>query len=63
MKKQYVTPALATQWLASEETLNGVSSPGRGISYGGVDTDGTKDPAARERSAAEEASEWSKGLW
>ena len=35
----------------------GVTAPGQGIGYGGIDTNGKMDPSVKERN------EWEDGLW
>jgi hypothetical protein len=47
MKRTYMVPALKELAEELETELLGVSSD-KGIGYGGVDNDGTKDPAGRE---------------
>ena len=36
---------------------SGVTAPGQGIGYGGLDKEGTQDPSAKSRN------EWEDGLW
>ena len=57
MKKTYQSPRLGDLSIDSEELLLGVSGT-NGISYGGVDTDGSKDPAVRGGVWNDEDEEW-----
>ena len=47
-KKTYIVPAIAEEAVLTEQFLadSGVSSD-NGIGYGGVDTEGSKDPSSR----------------
>lgn len=47
-KKIYIVPAIAEEAVLTEQLLadSGVSSD-NGIGYGGVDTEGEKDPSSR----------------
>ena len=47
-KKTYIVPAIAEEAVLTEQFLadSGVSSD-NGIGYGGVDTEGEKDPSSR----------------
>lgn len=47
MKKRYMNPAIEVQEMVMEELLQTVSGGDTGIRYGGVDADGTFDPASR----------------
>ena len=57
MKKTYQSPRLGDLSIDSEELLLGVSGT-NGISYGGVDTDGSKDPSVRGGAWDDEDEEW-----
>jgi hypothetical protein len=46
MRKKYVAPVIELDSMENENALLIVSSQ-KGIGYGGVDTDGSKDPDAR----------------
>lgn len=51
MKKTYISPILTIVSSKTEEDLlqaSGVFGPDQGIDYGGVDNDGTMDPASKE---------------
>jgi len=54
MKKTYIEPFIEMDCMDSEQTLcasNDITSSGiEGISYGGVDEEGTLDPASRRHS-------------
>ena len=56
-KKTYIVPAIAEEAVLTEQFLadSGVSSD-NGIGYGGVDTEGEKDPSSR-RDAWDELNE------
>ena len=47
-KKTYIVPAIAEEAVLTDQLLadSGVSSD-NGIGYGGVDTEGSKDPSSR----------------
>lgn len=47
MKKTYIGPITEVIKLTAEEQIMAVSSD-KGIGYGGVDEEGTYDPASRE---------------
>ena len=48
MKKRYIVPSIDQVLMEDEvELLNGSVTGGNGIGYGGVDTEGSKDPDAR----------------
>jgi hypothetical protein len=52
MKKNYIAPSMEMTSIELQQMVaasNGVYS-GNGITYGGVDTKGEKDPASRRRS-------------
>jgi len=51
MKKNYIAPNVEITEIELQQLIavSGVSSEGKGIGYGGVDEEGTKDPAARRR--------------
>ena len=60
MKKNYIAPMMSTDDLLLGTIIAqspGVTAPGQGIGYGGIDTDGSKDPSAKSRN------EWEDGLW
>ena len=51
MKKIYISPILTIVSSQTEEDLlqaSGVFGPNQGIGYGGVDDDGSMDPAGKE---------------
>jgi hypothetical protein len=48
MKKRYMTPTIEVEDYSLENQLLVVSAPGKGLGYGGVDTEGNLDPASRE---------------
>ncbi|MBO4315872.1 MAG: hypothetical protein IKX24_09380 [Prevotella sp.] len=51
MKKTYISPILTIVSSKTEEDLlqaSGVFGPDQGIDYGGVDDDGSMDPAGKE---------------
>ena len=58
-RKRYMTPALEAEGMSDLEllTASGVSSD-RGIGYGGVDKDGTKDPSAPYYDEEEDGEDW-----
>ena len=65
MKKKYLQPlAVVTEieTMSMTCTSNGVTSPDKGIGYGGVDEEGEKDPSSRRRRDVwddeEEEEEW-----
>lgn len=65
-KKRYVAPLVECVELTGGETLNGVSGNGAGVNatYGGVDTGGSKDPSANQRSSIWGANEdVRRSLW
>ena len=50
MKKVYIIPSItfvSYQVEAIMQNGSGVNAPDQGIDYGGVDEDGSKDPAAK----------------
>ena len=48
MKKRYIAPAIDQVLMEDEvELLSGSVTGDNGIGYGGVDTEGSKDPDAR----------------
>ena len=59
MKKNYIAPIMSMDELALETIIaqSGVTAPGQGIPYGGLDKEGTQDPSAKSRN------EWEDGLW
>ena len=59
MKKNYIAPLMSMEELTLGTIIaqSGVTAQGLGIGYGGIDTDGTKDPSAKTRN------EWEDGLW
>ena len=60
MKKNYIAPEMSMDDLSLGTIIAqspGVTAPGQGIGYGGIDTEGTKDPSAKSRN------EWEDGLW
>ena len=57
MKKVYIIPSItfvSYQVEAKMQEASGVFSPDQGIDYGGVDEDGSKDPAAKSFSVWDE---------
>ena len=58
-RKRYMSPALEAEGMSDLELLaaSGVSSD-RGIGYGGVDKDGTKDPSAPGYNEEENVEDW-----
>ena len=48
MKKTYMTPAAVVVEIAIKNQLLTISGGTTGIGYGGVDNDGTIEPASRE---------------
>ena len=48
MKKIYLTPTVVVVKMAVKERLLGTISNNKGIRYGGVDTNGGKDPSSRQ---------------
>lgn len=58
-RKRYMSPALEAEGMSDLEllTVSGVSSD-RGIGYGGVDKDGTKDPSAPYYDEEEDGEDW-----
>lgn len=59
MKKNYIAPIMSMDELTLETIIaqSGVTAPGQGIGYGGLDKEGTQDPSAKSRN------EWEDGLW
>lgn len=48
MKKVYMTPAIEIESMEEETVLlSGSVTSGKGIGYGGVDADGSRNPDAR----------------
>lgn len=57
MKKVYIIPSItfvSYQVKAIMQETSGVFAPEQGIEYGGVDEDGSKDPAAKSFSVWDE---------
>ncbi|MBQ5981960.1 MAG: hypothetical protein IJL54_07335 [Prevotella sp.] len=57
MKKVYIIPTItfvSYQVEAIMQEVSGVFGPDQGIGYGGVDEEGTKDPAAKSFSVWDE---------
>ena len=57
MKKVYIIPSItfvSYQVEAVMQEASGVVAPGQGIDYGGVDEEGSKDPAAKSFSVWDE---------
>ena len=57
MKKVYIIPGItfvSYQVEAIMQEASGVFAPDQGIDYGGVDEDGSKDPAAKSFSVWDE---------
>jgi len=57
MKKVYIIPGItfvSYQVEAVMQEASGVVAPGQGIDYGGVDEEGTQDPAAKSFSVWDE---------
>lgn len=44
MKKTYLIPSIAPMSMSTEQMLAGSVTGGNGIGYGGIDTEGDKDP-------------------
>lgn len=62
MKKTYIEPSIEMEGMEAEIIICGsqdVTSP-VGITYGGVDENGTKDPASRRHEVWDDESE---GIW
>ncbi len=60
MKKNYIAPLMSMEDLTLGTIIAqslGVTAPGQGIGYGGIDTEGTGTPSAKTRN------EWEDGLW
>jgi hypothetical protein len=60
-RKRYMSPALEAEGMSDLEllTVSGVSSDrDRGIGYGGLDKDGTKDPSAPYYDEEEDGEDW-----
>lgn len=60
MKKNYIAPIMSMDELEVGTIIaqsTGVTAPGQGIGYGGVDSEGTGNPSAKSRN------EWEDGLW
>jgi len=53
MKRLYIKPSLVVVATATTELImaSGVSEPEKGIGYGGVDTEGVKQPSVRRYDA------------
>jgi hypothetical protein len=49
MKKTYIQPSIMTAYIGTMNIICGSQdiTSGKGISYGGVDEEGTKDPDSR----------------
>lgn len=47
MKKQYIIPSMIEVKIGSMQMLSGSVKSNIGIGYGGVDNNGTSDPASR----------------
>ena len=47
MKKQYIIPSMSVVRIGSMQMLSGSVKGSNGIGYGGVDNNGTVDPASR----------------
>ena len=64
MKRQYITPTVMTVQAQAMQMLaaSGVSSD-KGIGYGGIDGEGTKDPAARRRHNGWDSGEAENDVW
>ena len=65
-KKRYLAPVMGCVELTGDETLNSVSGNGANVNatYGGVDTDGSKDPSANHRSSIWGINEdFKRSLW
>ena len=58
-RKRYMSPAIEAEGMSALEllTVSGVSSE-KGIGYGGVDKDGTKDPSAPYYDEEEDGEDW-----
>ena len=58
-RKRYMTPALEAEGMSDLELLaaSGVRSE-KGIGYGGIDKDGTKDPSAPYYDEEEDGEDW-----
>ncbi len=58
-RKRYMSPAIEAEGMSALEllTVSGVSSE-KGIGYGGVDKDGTKDPSAPGYYEEEDGEDW-----
>ena len=73
MKKHYTTPTTEILQFNSQVVLNNASDAIRsnnGITFGGVDSNGMKDPSVKQRGLSDPAEEmaddqqvWEKGLW
>lgn len=48
MKKEYIAPEVEVVQFASEVTLSSISGGDKAIDYGGIDTEGTIEPAFKE---------------
>ena len=49
MKRTYLQPSTEMDFMATEGMVCGSVTSDFGIGYGGVDEEGTKDPASRRR--------------
>ena len=47
MKKNYITPTMEIMTVQTQRLMAGSVGSNKGIGYGGVDTNGTKDPSSR----------------
>ena len=58
-RKRYMSPAIEAEGMSDLEllTVSGVRSD-KGIGYGGIDKDGTKDPSAPYYDEEEDGEDW-----
>ena len=65
MKKEYIAPEVEIVQFASEVTLSSISGGDKEIDYGGIDTEGTIEPAFKEDmlDVNFDDNELIKGLW
>lgn len=58
-RKRYMSPAIEAEGMSALELLaaSGVRSD-KGIGYGGIDKDGTKDPSAPYYDEEEDGEDW-----